>query len=90
MFRDGTSQIACACIEAIRCTGDATPVQPPDRIVHSEATRSCRAGQEFVTCYDGASWPMQVLNIVYGGSAAKPSAFYPKGVNGNINGTGSG
>ena len=33
---------------------------------------------------------MQVLNIVYGGSAAKPSAFYPKGVNGNINGTGSG
>ena len=39
--------------------------------------------------YDDASWSMQVLNIVYGGSAAKPGAFYPKGVNGNINGTAS-
>ncbi|CAL5226184.1 g9015 [Coccomyxa viridis] len=36
-----------------------------------------------------ARTPTEVLNIVYGGSAAKPSAFYPKGVNGNINGTGS-
>ena len=50
VFRDGTSQIACACIENIPCTGDATPMVSPDRIGHSEAIRSCRAGQEFVTC----------------------------------------
>lgn len=30
---------------------------------------------------------MQVLAIVYGGNSTQPGAFYPKGLNGNINGT---
>ncbi len=62
-------------------------VMPCQSYIKPEATSSSRSGQESLTRYNAVFRTMQVLNIVYGGSAAKPSAFYPKGVNGNINGT---
>ena len=39
------------------------------------------------TCATNTTWCMQVLAIVYGGNSTQPGAFYPKGLNGNINGT---
>ena len=84
MLKGGSSQTASACLEVGIRTGDANAAQNCP-IYGNQVLKSWSR----VTCHDAASWPVQVLNIVYGGSAAKPSAFYPKGVNGNINGTGS-